>query len=619
VLNPVGKALTYGHEHPFESFMNVVGAPDRALHAYQVSSTPGDIPYAFMHPETAPILDRAVKHKIGLDKLESGALAGSDLLHKFARGTLNTLLDSFNSPYAAIPADAPAAAAKLIPGLAKAGAAAKATKVGKVLDAEAPLSDLTPKGKATFQAIQNRAADASRAVQQREEAVVKKYADQIRAGHMPPEVAALFRDPKKIPALVKGTRPQDVISALVRDRGGLRPAQMNRDLRNAGLIAPPKLTKNATEAQRLAPRPKPQSEFFRDPSKIAAAQKTLGQVANPRGSSRAKMTIDNIVKNPRLAAQIPGAVARGVTRQGNKAFLAIPVPHGANLTNLAFNEYGLPTTLRGLGAAARVATGTVGKGKLAQNIGELEQLGAKSQYHNIFDELGISRVAGIPGSEGVARTINRGIVPLERASNWAQNHFLNPLETGLRSAALDVEKKKGISPVEAARNIHSTFGSNRPNLLVRAGEGTGAQFAKFHFQTAPRSFAKTLANNPNRIVAPLKADRDENAQINPGGSTKFHLSTPTFSGVRMAVDPEHYITSLFGPIGALASQYSSLSQLQKGKVAAALSTALGRYIPADQGLAGLYEVAAHKKGQAGEAGTSDLMRSLTGGYFQRPK
>lgn len=597
IAKPVGNALQYGQQHPFDAAMNVLGAPQRGLQALE---TGGNVGHSIMTPSTGPALQKAVKSKIGLTGLEAGPLAGNDLGHKLMRGAADTALDVVNDPLTFAPIGKAAKfVGKILPGAAKAVEggvdALKGTKVGKALDPESDLKGLTDKGKATFEAIQNRAVSNVKSMADKEEAVIRQYADEIRKGNMPPQVAALFRKSSNVPVIKPGTRPQDVVSALARDRSSVKFAQQNSELRNAGLIngakSAPKITlKNP-------------GDLFTDPAQMDAVKKALGKVANPHGSSKADPLLN---------------LARQATRLGNKAFLANPIPHTGNLANLTYNKYGLPTTLAGLGNAARVATGTVGNGKLAQDIAELDKLGAKSQYRNIFDELGLTRIAGIPGTGALAGLANKAIIPAEKLSNLAQHKILNSTETGLRAAALNAEKKGGAQGVEAARNIHSTFGTGPQSALIKSISEKGTPFAGFHLATAPASGIKTLATNPGRVANVLKANRDFNNDVNPGSSAKYRSSVPSMSTARALAAPLSYFSNL-GPLSELNSPYGAVQQLQKGPkgVANFLGDTAGRFVPGSQELSALKDLIEKKKGPAGETAISDLISSLVGGYMAK--
>jgi hypothetical protein len=596
VLKPVGNAIQYGTKHPFDAAMGVLGAPQRGLQALE---TGGNIGHSIMTPSTGPALQKAVKSKIGLTGLEAGPLAGNDLGHKLMRGTADTALDVVNDPLTFAPIGKAAKfVGKILPGAAKAVEggvdALKGTKVGKALDPEADLKGLTDKGKATFEAIQNRAVSNVKSMADKEEAVIRQYADDIRKGNMPPQVAALFRKSSNVPVIKPGTRPQDVVSALARDRSSVKFAQQNHELRNAGLIngakSAPKITlKNP-------------GDLFTDPTQMDTVKKALGKVANPRSGGQPNSFI---------------SAAKSATRLGNKAFLANPIPHTGNLANLAYNKYGLPTTFAGLGNAARIATGTVGKGKLASDIGELGNLGAKSEYRNIFDELGLTKILGIPGTQPLASLANKAIIPAEKLSNLAQHKILNSTETGLRAAALNAEKKGGAQGIEAARKIHQTFGTGRPSRLVKDVSDLGTPFASFHLATAPGSGIKTLATNPGRVANVLKTNRDFNNQVNPGGP-EYRSSIPSMSTARALAAPLSYFSNI-GPLSELNSPYGAVQQLQKGPkgVANFLGDTAGRFVPGSQELSALKDLIEKKKGPAGETAISDLISSLVGGYMAK--
>jgi hypothetical protein len=597
-LQAVGNALVYGHKHPFDAVTNVLGSTLRGGESFL---TGGDIGHAIMHPTDQRQLSRAVDDTFGLTKLKQGPLAGTDLPHKLARGGVDTFRDIAADAMTYVPGPDIFSIGKhlapLVPDALKvAGTAVKGTRLGRALDGEAPLAGLTDKGKATFQAIQNRAADTIKALAAQEEAVVRKYADDIRAGRMPEQVVALFRKADNVPAARKGMRPQEVVSALARDRAPIKFAQINRELRNAGLI----------NGAKSAPKVKLKNpgDYFVDPATMDAVKKQLGKVANPRGSGPPNLAIN---------------LAKKATRLGNKAFLANPVPHTLNLTNLAYNRYGLPTTIRGLANAARVATGTVGNGKLAGDISALEQMGAKSQYGNIFDELGLTGTKWVPGSRTAAKVANKVLIPAQKLSNLAQHKILNSTETGLRAAALNAERKGGTQGVEAARKIHQTFGTGPMNEVVRSVSDLGTPFAQFHLATAPMSGIRTLATHPARVANVLKANRDMNAQVNPGGP-QYRSSVPSMATAKALADPLSYFSNL-GPLSQLDSPYGTITQLEKGPkgLANVLGDTAGRYIPGSQEASALYNMATGRRGPAGEKAMSDLITALVGGYFQKKR
>jgi hypothetical protein len=594
IVKPLGGAIQYGHQHPFDAALNVLTAPQRGLQALE---TGADVGHSIMTPKEGPKLTKAVKRKIGLQGLEDGPLAGNDLGHKLMRGTLDTGLDIVNDPVTWIPGGFLAKATKLDKPLEAAGKAFKGTKLGQKLDPEAKMAGLTDKGKATFEAITNRAVSNVKAIGDKEEAVIRQHADQIRQGIMPPEVAALFRNPKKIPKVEKGTRPQEVVSALASDRARVMYAQKLRELQSAGLI------NGRHETGLLNVKLKNPGEFFTDPNKIAGVKKTLTSVADPRRKKG----------DPNLLLRL----AKSATRLGNKAFLANPVPHTLNITDLAYNKYGLPTTLAGLGNAARVATGTVGKGKLAQDIGELENLGVKFEHRNIFDEMGLTGNKYVPGSMTAAKVANRVLIPMQRASNYAQHKILNSTETGLRAAALNAEKKGGKQGVEAARNIHQTFGTGPQSELIKSISDLGTPFAKFHLETAPLSGLRTLATNPGRVSNVIKINRDYNNQVNPHGP-EYRNSIPSMSTAKALADPLSYFSNL-GPLSQLDNPYGVVEQLKRGPagVLTVAGDTAGRFIPGSQQVSALKELIEKKRGKLGEKAMNDLIASLVGGYYAK--
>jgi hypothetical protein len=592
----VGGAIVYGHQHPYEAFMGAIGTPQRALQAVE---TGADVGHAITHPSDAKRLSKAVKQKIGLQQYEDMQLAGSSLPRKLERGGLDFLAD-LNDPLTVAPIGKGAKLlGKAVPALAHGATAvadaARGTGLGRLLDPEAPLHGLTDYGKSLYESVQNNATQAMHKIKIADDAVVKRYAEEIRSGKIPDAVRALFQDAENIPNAVKGLKPQDITTALIRDRAPKLKAAIKEGLSRVNLIHGPNNTIGMLEH--------PLEKVFNNPAEADTVKKALATAASEIHDTPPKIL----------------RVLQKATHLGNKAFLALPFPHGLNLANLTYSRYGVPTLAKGLVNAARVSTGTVGQGRLAKKIAELTETGAHSQYTNIFDEMGITRLAHIPGTEGLANAANKVIVPLERGSNFLQNKFLNPLETGLRSAALDAEKKAGNVGVEAARQIHKDFGTDAPNAVTRAASDIGTPFSKFHAQTMIGSGVRTLATNPGRIANVQKAQQDYNAQVNPGASPKFHLSTPGLNIARATMDPMGYLFSLLGPLGAAGEGYSAIPQAEKGHVRAALSQVAGRYIPLSEAGEVFANMMRKKRGQAGEKATSDLLPLLTGGSYQKPK
>jgi hypothetical protein len=619
----IGGALVYGHQHPFDAFMDVMQAPQRGLQALETGQNVG---HAIMSPGEEPRLSKAVKTKIGLQGLEdNGFLKGNDLGHKVLRGVADTGLDIVNDPMTFLPVgkglEWAGKGVKALPGAEKAlGAAGHAI-------AESPLGQgashlfnpdhymrgLTPEAKAAFEQATNQGMEAVKARKLIEDAIVKKHAAAIRAGEMPTEVRNLFTAPKHgtieqtlekyFPeGMKKGMRPQEVQGALFLNRAPqFKTEVMDRlkadtpDFKSAGIFDDPNAWATTT-------RGKPSPFTTADAKEIEEIQKRLERAIEQKSEEG----------NPIISG------ARAIMHRGNQAFLANPVPHTFNLTNLAYNRYGLPTAAKGLVNAGRVAIGKTG-GRLGENIRALDEGGAKSQYGNLFDELGLTRIPvipglpGIPGTEGAARLVNKALIPMQRAANYAQDKVLNSTETGLRAAALDAERKGGTTGPQAMKNIHAAFGTDAPNEITRGGQKLATPFAKFHLQTVPGSTLRTLAKNPARVVNSVKGDQDYNKQVNPHGP-QYRSSVPSMSGVRMFADPLHYFDN-FGPISKLSDPYGPLALAQKGKVGQALGGIAQKYTPGSEELAALIEMLRKKKGNAKESGLQDLFASGVGGYY----
>ena len=584
-----------------DKFEAVAGAPQRALMALE---TGGDIGHAFMHPEDAAGLRTKVKTNIGLQGAEdTGVLSGSDPFHKFARGVADTALDVVNDPLTFVPVGKAARlVGKAIPavgeGAAKIGEAIEHTPVGKWLSPEYKSRYLTDPGRATVSLAEHQGEDAARVVREKALQTVRQHAPAIRAGQMPTEVQAIFRDRSLIPQAAKGLKPQDVLEAAYKDADALKHEVYQKALKESGLLGSPEYIRGMGGQG--------PASFFKDLSKVDEAQAALTAPIK-------KAT------NPILD------VARKLTHAGNKAFLGVPLPHILNLTALSFLKYGVPTTLQGLVNGIKVATGHEGP-QLAKDIEELRSLHGDSKYGNVFDELGLTKLFG---SEKLAGAFNTVTKPLQRASNALQNTTLNPAETGLRAAALNAEKRAGNTGAGAIRDIHSTFGTDAANQLTRTASDMAQPFAKFHLQTALGGGAKAMALHPGRVQAMAHQDQDMNAQ---GGPAAFHLNVPGMSTMRAVTDPIGYGMSAFGPIGQAAGPYSPLTLLREAyqgfqtgnrktglkKASQAVSEIAGRFVPESEALLALTRMAAGKKGQAGEDPLADLASSIvTGGYFTK--
>jgi hypothetical protein len=624
----IGGALQYGRAHPFEAVLGVLGTPQRALEAIE---TGNDLGHAITHFSDRDKLSRAVRDKIGLTDLEQGALAGSDIWHKLARAGLDFGVDAINDPLNIIPVGkltelgvkGAAQLGKSVPAIGK--AAETISKPARwLLDPDYYLRGVTPEGKAQFEQATNRAMEHVRAVQRAEDAIVKKHAAAIRAGgQMPDEIARLFAarnkdnsssdldawkqyfaDPETgaLPAqLPKGTRPQSVASALFRDRAPLFAKEV---LPNAGRGGNPEL-----------------EHFFKDPSGYRAGGVNPYQTTDPATikiiQQRLRSAIESKTKPESTNALLKAA--HEMTRRSNQAFLANPVPHVANLTDLTYKHFGPMTAAKGLANAVKVASGKVDP-ELQSTIDEMRAGGAHSQYGNIFDEIGLTRLLGIPGTEGAAGAVNKAIIPLQRASNYAQHKVLNSAETGLRAAALDALRARSVTGPQAMRDLHSAFGTDAPNKLTEGAEGLGSAFSKFGLQTALGAGLHALAHNPQRLSAPLKADLDYNAEVNPGNSPKYVMTNPTASTAKALADPQDYFAQhALGPFYSLAKGYSALSQVQKGKVVEAAGDLAKQYGAGSDELGTLLRMLTHQRGEAGERASSDIGPDILGGYFAKPK
>jgi hypothetical protein len=569
------------------------------------------------------------------------ALSGADLPHKLARGAVDTAFDVGLDPWTYIPVGKGAELLMNVPGVRGAveGVASRTVKPieeavtrysrehpglpGKFAQALNPqgylrIAGLDKSADAEFEQATNVAMKTARDRKLAEDAVVKKHADAIRRGEMPGDVAQLFNSdrqpflkpmkkagigakPDTVAATVPdmrgpwekaleregvklgpGTRPQDIIGALYRHRA-------------------PQFKENAVQALKaariLGDNP--------DPAKFAVLAKDI-----PKVQAELERLLD--AKSQGDSSNI----LRKLTHLGNQAFLAIPVPHVVNLAGLSYLKHGIPTTVQGLINAVRISAGDKG-GKIGEGIAELERMGANAQYAPIYSELGLTGWNQVPGSRAAASLANKPLIWMQRASNHAQEKILNPVEQGLRIAALSAEKKAGGSAAEIGQRLNKTFGTDAPNLATELAGGVGAPFAHFHLQTAPGATLKAAVQNPGRLVNAAIADRDFNDQVNPGNSPKFHLSAPGFSAARMFMQPSEYFTSNLGPLSQLQAPWSPLTAIRKGKPLEALGEVTKPYIPASNAAELLLRLKSGK-GAHGEAITSDFLPLLTGGSYSKP-
>src|SRR6185312_4364039 len=120
-----------------------------------------------------------------------------NLGQKLLTGAIRTGADAGTNPLTYLPVGRIAQAAHdAIPGVAPAtkaiAGAVASSPLGKLLNPDNYLQGLTDEGRALYESITHKAMQAVRGQKQTEDAIVKQYAPQIRAGQMPPEVAALF-------------------------------------------------------------------------------------------------------------------------------------------------------------------------------------------------------------------------------------------------------------------------------------------------------------------------------------------------------------------------------------------------------------------------------------------
>lgn len=636
IVKPVAGALAYGHQHPGEALMAPLQAGQRALRASELNDFGGehnDIGHAFMTPKVGPRLQQDVDAKLGL---QPGGFIEQHTNPTIA-GALRIGEDLGNDPLNVVGGEA----LKLIPGgkYVTSAVGKVASKIPKVpiLNPQDYLKGLKPEARAEFEMVTNQSMQAVRKQKEAEDKIVAAHAAEIRNGVMPEEVARLFTSDKATPQMAawqqyfpkgfrKGTTPQEVQSALFRNRAPVFKSQVMDALKKRGFFDTPEGI--------LAGRQFNLNDKFDIPSEGLGNK---GGWSSETGASNYQHLADtqkrlqSVVEKPFAEPNPVQHIAQTLMHRGNQAFLANPVPHTFNLANLAYLKYGAPTTLAGLGNAARVATGTVGKGKLASDIGELGDLAARSQYTNIFDELGLTglknapetgRTAPIarafnatvaPATRAAAKVVNKPLILGQRASNALQHKVLNSTETGLRAAALNAERKGGTTGAQAAQNIHKAFGTDAPNAASQAGRALAAPFIQFHAQTAPGAVLGAIARNPARISNPMKIQNDLNAKHGP----QYHSTTPGLNAGRMIMDPFGYFSSNMG-LGSLESPFGLLSALKSGKakkISQALAESGSRYVTGSPEIQAAIEMLAKKKGQAGESGVQDLFSALAGGYW----
>jgi hypothetical protein len=578
----------------------VLGAPQRALEELE---TGGNVGRGLTHPEDQEKLGKAVRDKIGLTGAETtGLLAGDDLGHKLARGAVNFGLDVVNDPFTVTPVGWVGKAAKAIPGVE---AALDATKASRYFNAAAVIEPyLTDRGKAMMQQMWSLGRRAGQHQEQADLGVIRQHADAIRAGQMPPAVAALFHRPVAgagktvsgatlVPAAKVGMLPRDVFAALAPIHQYTRGSEFRKGV-DAALQA--------------------------NPHALVKPQHITQTLAGPQASDEA---LDATRKFGRYDPADNGVLRnlQTLTHLGNKAFLASPFPHVGNLMDLTYQKWGPVAVVKGLANATRIAKGGIDpSSNLGRNIAELNRIHGASAYGPIFDELGITRVAGIKGSEVAAQLVNKlALIPAQRFSNFLQDKVLNAAEEGLRSAALDAEKKiPGKNEEEIADSLHRGLGSDAPTKLVHDVSEIGQPFAQFRLQTVPGQGAQTLARTPGRVRNVGKAQNAYNEQFNSSGP-QYQTAVPGQKvETDILADPLKYAENSAGPLGQLASYYSPGSEIERGAYDQVANDVAERFIPMGPEMFALVKSLLHQKGQHGENPLSDLIPdAILGGYWKR--
>lgn len=589
----LGRELAFAHKHPVQALTNVLGTGQRALEA---AETGGDIWGAITHPQEAEALHKAVRAPMttadwsrglvtplralgaGVGELERGPLAGTAGWQKFARGALDVPFDVLDDPLSAVPVGDAFKGAELLGRglkamnpelvanagkvLADAGEWLRNTKIGQLLDPESELRPL----KLTDQEHNMAMTIAQRTMANERNdiadslKVLRSSQAAIRAGDMPIDMARRFHNPSNIPTT---TNPFDVESALHEDARGFWRDKM--------------------------------TDFSQHPDVMQAYMR--GDIRRDLVEKGAQAAVP---KNFYTESPILKLVQQ-MTHRGNQAFLALPFPHGGNLAALSYLRYGAATTLKGLGYAAQLATGKISP-DLARGMQTLAENGRQAHWADIFTEM----------RPNIMPALGKVTVPLERGSNWMQRKFLNPLDNGLRVAALEAETKSGIDLGTALTNIDRNFGTDPATGIVRAGSMMGEGFSKFHLQTSPYAGLRALAKRPDRVAAMLKMQQDFNRQFSPGGA-QYRGTVPGLAVARQVMDPWGYWSSVLGPVGTALGPYSPVGMLQKGKVAEALEAELSRYIPANQ----LGPVIAALMQGRGTQAAQELAPALVGGYYKK--
>ncbi len=602
----IGGALNLG-----KGALEALGAPERAVAGSRsyIDAHPGDYGGAignagkwFMDPkkqeETSKVVRAALSPEQGgfipTDATINAHLTG--LPATLARGAAQAGAEVLADPTSAIPAGAIGKAARLVPGAVRAGEA-----LGKftspLLSAEHHLGGLTEHGQNVVEQIRNVVKRSAAGAKRLEDHAIATARNEIKAGQIPQAVRDAFA---KYGAAVPTTlTPSKLIEELDKARAAHTSALTHAGLRDAGLLKDPNMTGGATGA--LLRSIRGTDKYFKDSANPDAVEKALEGVAK------------HIAPEVRPDNFLAKAIDK-TNHQLKSMFLSVPIPHVANLTNLAYNKYGLATTLRGLMYAAREATGHRGE-QLNHLVGELQKIGADNQYEKLFSEVN-------PVGIGPVSVRN-----LQRFANKAQDTILNPVERGLRAAGLEKEMKSGKVGADAARGLHKAFGSDAENGLTKfLNHMPLSQFPRFHTQTALGSTLRTLADKPGRVtgfehVFGGGPDRDK--------QHGYRLSTPTMAGLNFLDSPLAYALSpsTLGQVAGVASPYSVTGSMLRGlqlqrhgksgrkQYERAAQALANTFIPAPLGAAN--EMLMGTKGEAGETGAQDLFSALGGGYYAK--
>jgi hypothetical protein len=535
--------------HAGQGVMETIEAPARAVAGSRsyIDAHPGDYAGALgnaakfaldpkKQDETGKIVRAALSPSQGgfipTDTQINAHLSGwpATVARSVAQGGAEVLAD----PLSAAPVGPIGKAVKLIPGAVRASEG-----IGKVLsplfNAEHHLSGLTEHGQNVVESIRNVAKQGAEQTKRAEDLAISQGRKAIRAGQLPPDVAAAFaKYGAKLPEGAKGKDPAAFMEALDEARAAHTQAGVVEKLKAEGLH--PGTSETGGPTGELLRKARGQDKYFKS--------NAADDVVKAR---------EGILKHIAPEARSTNLAARAIEKTNSALktmFLTVPIPHVANLTNLAYNKYGLATTLRGLMYAAQEATGKRGE-HLKQLVGELQKIGADNQYSKLYSET--TRFKPLHG--------------VQRFANKAQDKVLNPVERGLRAAGLEAEQKAGKQGVDAARGLHKAFGSDADTALTKflTHNVPLSSFPRFHTQTSLGSFGRTLADKPGRITGyehmfgggPDRKPSGSGKRKNAGAEDLFsslvggyfdkngyHLTTPTATGLNAANNP---LGSLLSP------------------------------------------------------------------------